>query len=88
MIVNCIAYRAGKSLGNIPVNDISEVLKEPETFIWLGVHEPDTPLLRKVQEEFSLHELAIEDAMHAHQRPRRTCSSGRTTSSPSATARR
>ena len=70
MIVNCVAYRAGKSLGNIPVDDISEVLKEPETFIWLGVHEPDTPLLRKVQEEFSLHELAIEDAMHAHQRPK------------------
>lgn len=70
MIVNCVAYRAGKSLGNIPVDDISEVLKEPETFIWLGVHEPDTALLRKVQEEFSLHELAIEDAMHAHQRPK------------------
>jgi magnesium transporter len=70
VIVNCVAYRAGKSLGNIPVDDISEVLKEPETFIWLGVHEPDTPLLRKVQEEFSLHELAIEDAMHAHQRPK------------------
>ncbi len=70
MIVNCVAYRAGKSLGNIPVDDISEVLKEPETFIWLGIHEPDIALLRKVQEEFSLHELAIEDAMHAHQRPK------------------
>jgi magnesium transporter len=35
-----------------------------------GVHEPDTPLLRKVQEEFSLHDLAIEDAQHAHQRPK------------------
>ncbi len=70
MIVNCIAYRGGRSLGNIPVDDISEVLKQPETFIWLGVHEPDTSLLRKVQEEFSLHELAIEDAMHAHQRPK------------------
>ncbi len=70
MIVNCIAYRGGRSLGNIPVDDISEVLKQPDTFIWLGVHEPDTALLRKVQEEFSLHELAIEDAMHAHQRPK------------------
>ena len=70
MIVNCVAYRAGKSLGNIPVDDISEVLKEPETFVWLGMHEPDTQLLRKTQEEFSLHELAIEDALHAHQRPK------------------
>jgi magnesium transporter len=70
MIVNCIAYRAGKSLGDISIDAISEVLKEPDTLVWLGVHEPDTPLLRKVQEEFSLHDLAIEDAQHAHQRPK------------------
>ena len=70
MIVNCVAYRGGKSLGDIPLADISEVLKEPGTFIWLGMHEPDTQLLRKVQEEFSLHDLAIEDALHAHQRPK------------------
>jgi magnesium transporter len=68
VIVNCIAYRSGRSLGDIPLDDISEVLKEPDTFVWLGVHEPDTALLRKVQEEFSLHDLAIEDALHAHQR--------------------
>ena len=70
MIINCVAYRAGKSLGDIPINDISEILKEPETFVWLGMHEPDMPLLRKVQEEFSLHDLAIEDAQNAHQRPK------------------
>lgn len=70
MIVNCVAYRAGKRLGDIPVDDISEVLKESDTFVWLGLHEPDTGLLRKVQEEFSLHDLAIEDALNAHQRPK------------------
>ena len=70
MIVNCIAYRAGKSLGDISIDAISDVLKEPDTLVWLGVHEPDTQLLRKVQEEFSLHDLAIEDAQHAHQRPK------------------
>ncbi|MEO8444490.1 MAG: magnesium and cobalt transport protein CorA [Gammaproteobacteria bacterium] len=70
MIVNCIAYRAGKSLGDIPVDRISDVLKEPQTFVWLGMHDPDDQLLRKVQEEFGLHELAIEDARNAHQRPK------------------
>lgn len=70
MIVNCIAYRAGKSLGDISIDTIGEILKEPDTLVWLGVHEPDTHLLRKVQEEFSLHDLAIEDAQHAHQRPK------------------
>jgi magnesium transporter len=70
MIVNCVAYRSGKRLGDIHLDDISDLLQEPDTFVWLGLHEPDTQLLRKVQEEFSLHDLAIEDALHAHQRPK------------------
>jgi magnesium transporter len=70
MIVNCVAYRAGKRLGDVALDDISDLLMEPDTFIWLGMHEPDTQLLRKVQEEFSLHDLAIEDALNAHQRPK------------------
>ncbi|MEZ5565591.1 MAG: magnesium and cobalt transport protein CorA [Gammaproteobacteria bacterium] len=70
MIVSCIAYREGKSLGDIHIDSISELLQAPGTFIWMGLHEPDTQLLRKVQEEFSLHDLAIEDALHAHQRPK------------------
>ncbi len=70
MIVNCVAYRDGVSLGNIPLDSISDILKEPRTFVWLGLYEPDTQLLRKVQEEFALHDLAIEDALNAHQRPK------------------
>lgn len=70
MIVNSVAYAQGKSLGDVSLDDISEVLKAPGTFVWLGIHEPDVDLLRKVQEEFSLHDLAIEDALHAHQRPK------------------
>jgi magnesium transporter len=70
MIVNSVAYRQGKSLGDVSLEDISEVLKEPGTFVWLGILEPDVGLLRKVQEEFCLHDLAIEDALHAHQRPK------------------
>ena len=70
MIVNSVAYRQGKSLGDVTLDDISEVLKEPGTFVWLGIHEPDLALLRKVQAEFGLHDLAIEDALHAHQRPK------------------
>jgi magnesium transporter len=70
MIVNCVAYQAGKSLGELPIDDISEVLKAPDAFVWLGLHEADTALLLKVQEEFALHDLAIEDARNAHQRPK------------------
>jgi magnesium transporter len=70
MIINSIAYRDGQRLSEVDIEDISEVVKEPNTFIWLGIHEPDRPLLMKLKEEFSLHELAIEDALNAHQRPK------------------
>jgi magnesium transporter len=69
-IVNCVAYRKGVKLDAFPVDDISEVIKEPDTFLWIGLHEPDDALLDKMQEEFSLHELAMEDARAAHQRPK------------------
>ncbi len=70
MVVNSVAYRAGRRLGDVTVDDISEVVKEPDTFVWVGIWEPDEAFLRKIQEEFSLHDLAIEDALKAHQRPK------------------
>ncbi|MEO7050578.1 MAG: magnesium/cobalt transporter CorA [Rhodanobacter sp.] len=69
MVVNCIAYhRDGRRLGEISLDAISDALQEPDTFVWVGLHEPDEPLLEKLQEEFNLHDLAIEDAHSAHQR--------------------
>jgi magnesium transporter len=70
MVVNSVAYRRGRKVGDVTLDDISEVLKEEDSFVWLGLHEPDHDMLKKVQEEFSLHELAIEDALKAHQRPK------------------
>jgi len=71
MVVNCVAYDArGKRLPEITLDQISDVLEQPNTFVWVGLHEPDEPLLEKLQEEFSLHDLAVEDAHHAHQRPK------------------
>jgi magnesium transporter len=69
-VVNCSAYKNGKKLKDISPDDISDVLQEKETFVWVGLLEPDPELLRKMQEEFRLHELAIEDAREAHQRPK------------------
>jgi len=71
MVVNCVAYKVdGRRLPDITIEQISDVLKEPDTFVWVGLHEPDEDLLVKLQEEFCLHDLAIEDAHHAHQRPK------------------
>lgn len=69
-IVNCSVYKNGQKLDDLTVDAISDVLKEEGTFVWLGLLEPDQALMRKIQEEFGLHELAVEDAQKAHQRPK------------------
>jgi len=69
MVVNCIAYhKDGSRIGDVTLDAISDVLTEPGTFVWVGLHEPDEHLLLKLQDEFGLHDLAIEDAHAAHQR--------------------
>ncbi|MFZ1390765.1 MAG: CorA family divalent cation transporter, partial [Dokdonella sp.] len=60
----------GKRIGDISLDAISDVLERPDTFVWVGLIEPDEALLEKLQEEFGLHDLAIEDAHNAHQRPK------------------
>ncbi len=39
-------------------------------FVWVGLHEPDQHQMQSVADVFGLHELAVEDAVHAHQRPK------------------
>ncbi|MCT7656932.1 magnesium/cobalt transporter CorA [Mycobacterium deserti] len=41
-----------------------------DAFVWVGLHEPDDRQMQAVAEVFDLHELAVEDAVHAHQRPK------------------
>ena len=69
-VVNCVAYAAGCRVADVAIEDISEVLKLSDQFVWIGLYEPGPELLQKVKEEFGLHELAIEDALLAHQRPK------------------
>jgi magnesium transporter len=71
MVVNCVAYAAnGTRRCDVALDDISDFLTEADGFVWIGLHEPDAALLEKLQEEFNLHDLAIEDAHKAHQRPK------------------
>jgi magnesium transporter len=70
-VVNCVAYaNDGRRMRDISVAEISDVLAQPSGFVWIGLHEPGEDLLETMQEEFGLHDLAIEDAHHAHQRPK------------------
>ncbi|HSF47069.1 MAG TPA: magnesium/cobalt transporter CorA [Burkholderiales bacterium] len=70
MVVNCAAYSKGRKIGDIEVEEISEILQQDAAFVWVGLHEPSEELMRKIQEEFNLHDLAVEDAHRAHQRPK------------------
>jgi magnesium transporter len=69
-VIASVAYADGKPIGEVPLDDISDVLQQPGRFVWIGLYEPDAALLRKIQEEFGLHDLAVEDALTAHQRPK------------------
>lgn len=69
-VVNSVAYAEGRRVGDVAIPDISEVLKRPDVFVWLGLHDPSPDLLREIQKEFGLHDLAVEDARLAHQRPK------------------
>lgn len=70
-VINCAAYdRAGRRR-DISLDAISDVLAVDDgSFVWVGLYEPGETLLDKLQEEFELHDLAVEDARNAHQRPK------------------
>jgi len=70
-VINCAAYDRHGVRRTITLDQISDVLAVDDgSFVWVGMCEPAAGLLGKLQEEFGLHDLAIEDAMHAHQRPK------------------
>ncbi|MGE0640583.1 MAG: magnesium/cobalt transporter CorA [Thermoanaerobaculia bacterium] len=69
-IINCIAYREGRRVRALEIEEIAAALEDPEVFVWIGLYEPDEALLERVQGAFELHDLAIEDAHRAHQRPK------------------
>jgi magnesium transporter len=70
MLINCAAYQDGKKLGDIAPEDISKYVSRPECFVWVAMKDPGPGELASMQHEFDLHELAVEDARHGHQRPK------------------
>jgi magnesium transporter len=70
VIVNCAAYADGRRVADIALDAVSDYVAMDGHFVWIGLHEPGDDVLRKLQDELGLHELAIEDALRAHQRPK------------------
>lgn len=70
MLINCTAYLDGKKLRDISVEDISDYIDLPNHFVWVALGDASPSELLQMKEEFGLHELAVEDASHGHQRPK------------------
>ncbi|HEX2134943.1 MAG TPA: magnesium and cobalt transport protein CorA [Microvirga sp.] len=69
-VVAAAAYLGGRRVAEIPIQEAGEWSRRPGHVVWIGLHEPSLDVLRQLQAEFGLHELAIEDALKAHQRPK------------------
>jgi len=70
MLINCVAYQEGKKLADIDVADISSHVCRPDCFVWVALRDATDAELAAMQHEFGLHDLAVEDARHGHQRPK------------------
>ncbi|MBB3019843.1 magnesium transporter [Microvirga lupini] len=69
-VVASAVYAQGRRLADIAIEGAGDWARKPGHVVWIGLHEPGLDLLRTVQAEFGLHDLAIEDALKAHQRPK------------------
>ncbi|HEX6469813.1 MAG TPA: magnesium and cobalt transport protein CorA [Streptosporangiaceae bacterium] len=79
-VVDWAAYVGGR---RVPTNSIADAVRlirdgartsraegAPHGFVWVGLFEPHAGELERLAEVFGLHPLAVEDAIHAHQRPK------------------
>jgi magnesium transporter len=71
VIVDCAVYREGKRVpGEFTPEAAFKASRCDDSFVWIGLHEPTKEEFEVVRVEFGLHELAVEDAVKAHQRPK------------------
>ncbi len=70
MLINCVAYRDGRRLRDLSLGEIHPLLEAPDTFVWVALRDPDAGELQALQGAFDLHDLAVEDAVRGHQRPK------------------
>jgi magnesium transporter len=71
MIVDCAVYERGvRRPGQLALDSAFEACREHDAFVWIGLFEPNEAEFDAVRREFELHDLAVEDAIKAHQRPK------------------
>jgi magnesium transporter len=71
MIVDCAVYEHGhRRAGDLTLEQATASARERDSFVWLGVVEPSADEFERIAAAFDLHELAVEDAVKARQRPK------------------
>ena len=71
MIIDCAVYERGvRRPGQLALDNAFEACREDDAFVWIGLFEPNESEFDAVRREFDLHDLAVEDAIKAHQRPK------------------
>ena len=70
MIINSVAYRDGRKIADVQREEIHDFLARNYCIVWVAVRDPEPHELDRLEEEFALHPLAIEDARNGHQRPK------------------
>ena len=70
MIVDSAVYEDGRRNGDVPLDHVYEACRKPGSFAWIGMYEPTEAEFESIRAEFSLHPLAVEDAIESHQRPK------------------
>ncbi|MGA4634041.1 magnesium and cobalt transport protein CorA [Pseudomonas solani] len=69
-VVAAAVYAKGKKITDISLDEGKEWAKKPGHFVWIGLHDPGAEELTNLQRQFDLHELALEDALVRHTRPK------------------
>ncbi len=71
-VVDCALYEDGRRLGGkVPLETALQQARDcADGFTWIGLQDPSPEVIHAIAEHFGLHPLAVEDAVHAHQRPK------------------
>lgn len=69
-VVAAAVYSQGRKVSDIHLDEGRDWASKPDHFVWIGLHDPGSEELGNLQRQFNLHELALEDALQRHTRPK------------------
>src|SRR5579871_4188676 len=70
VVNNAVCVDGKRTADPLSLDETYETLRERHGMAWIGLYRPDPDEIQPVAREFNLHELAVEDAVVAHQRPK------------------